>query len=131
MGGSTRVPAVKQAVKHVFGKEPSTTLNTDEAVARGCALQCAILSPTFRVRDFSITDVQPYPITLRWEGTSMDEENEMEIFERFHQAPFSKMLTFYRSSNFTLEAKYSHLQDIPYPDTAIGACCHVCVCRVQ
>ena len=82
--------------------------------------QCAILSPTFRVRDFSITDVQPYPITLRWEGTSMDEQNEMEIFERFHPAPFSKMLTFYRSDNFTLEAKYSNLQDIPYPDTSIG-----------
>ena len=39
VGGSTRVPLVKQAVKQVFGKEPSTTLNADEAVARGCALQ--------------------------------------------------------------------------------------------
>ena len=72
------------------------------------------------MRDFSVTDVQPYPITLKWEGTSMDEESEMEIFERFHPVPFSKMLTFYRSQNFTIEAKYSHLQDIPYPDTSIG-----------
>ena len=39
VGGSTRVPAVKLAVKTVFGLEPSTTLNADEAVARGCALQ--------------------------------------------------------------------------------------------
>jgi len=37
----------------------------------GC--QCAILSPTFRVRDFSIADAQPYPISLSWQGT-MDEE---------------------------------------------------------
>ena len=36
-------------------------------------LQCAILSPTFRVRDFSITDAQPYPIKLHWQG-GMDEE---------------------------------------------------------
>ena len=69
VGGATRVPAVKDLVRKVFGKEPSTTLNADEAVARGCALQCAILSPVFRVRDFSITDCQPYPINLNWIGS--------------------------------------------------------------
>lgn len=39
VGGSSRVPAVKEIVRKVFGKEASTTLNGDEAVARGCALQ--------------------------------------------------------------------------------------------
>lgn len=39
VGGSSRLPAVKSLVQKVFGKEPSTTLNQDEAVARGCALQ--------------------------------------------------------------------------------------------
>ena len=39
IGGATRIPAVKQLVKTVFNKEVSTTLNADEAVARGCALQ--------------------------------------------------------------------------------------------
>lgn len=68
VGGSSRIPAIKNLVQEIFGKEPSTTLNADEAVARGCALQCAILSPTFRVRDFSIVDTQPYPITLCWQG---------------------------------------------------------------
>ena len=33
------MPAIKELVQKVFGKEPSTTLNADEAVARGCALQ--------------------------------------------------------------------------------------------
>lgn len=60
------MPSVKQLVSTVFGMEPSTTLNQDEAVARGCALQCAILSPTFKVREFSVSDIQPYPITLSW-----------------------------------------------------------------
>lgn len=68
VGGSSRIPSLKNMVTEIFGKEPSTTLNADEAVARGCALQCAILSPTFRVRDFSIVDTQPYPITLCWQG---------------------------------------------------------------
>ena len=39
VGAATRMPAIKQLVKDVFGKDPSTTLNADEAVARGCALQ--------------------------------------------------------------------------------------------
>lgn len=45
VGGSARIPAVKELVRKVFGKEASTTLNGDEAVARGCALQvsCVVI----------------------------------------------------------------------------------------
>ena len=39
VGGSSRIPGVKQILLEVFGQEVSTTLNQDEAVARGCALQ--------------------------------------------------------------------------------------------
>lgn len=39
VGGATRIPAVKERISKFFGKEISTTLNADEAVARGCALQ--------------------------------------------------------------------------------------------
>lgn len=39
LGGASRIPAFKTLVTQVFSKEPSTTLNADEAVARGCALQ--------------------------------------------------------------------------------------------
>jgi len=67
VGGSTRIPAIKLLIEKVFRKAPSTTLNQDEAVSRGCALQCAILSPAYKVRDFQITDVQPYPIKLIWD----------------------------------------------------------------
>lgn len=49
VGGSTRIPAIKQIVHEVFAKEPSTTLNADEACARGCTIMCAILSPNFKV----------------------------------------------------------------------------------
>ena len=68
MGGCSRVPAIKDIISSVFQQEIKTTMNLDEAVARGCALQCAILSPTFKVRDFSIHDIQPYPIQLTWEN---------------------------------------------------------------
>lgn len=39
LGGASRIPAVKERISKFFGKELSTTLNADEAVARGCALQ--------------------------------------------------------------------------------------------
>lgn len=78
VGGSSRVPAVKAIIEKVFGKSPSTTLNQDEAVSRGAALQCAILSPAVRVRDFSVTDVQPYAIRLCWDA-DMGDGGEMEV----------------------------------------------------
>lgn len=72
-GGSSRVPAIKRLVEEVFGRPISTTLNQDEAVARGCALQCAMLSPAVRVREFSVTDIQPYPLKLTWDATQGEE----------------------------------------------------------
>lgn len=117
VGGSTRIPAVKNLIEQVFGKTPSTTLNQDEAVSRGCALQCAILSPAVRVRDFSVTDVQPYGVRISWEA-ARGEDGDMEVFPTFHAAPFSKMLTFYRKEPFTVSAYYS--DQVPYPDNFIG-----------
>ena len=73
IGGSCRIPAVKDTITNVFKCEVSTTLNLDEAVCKGCALQCAMLSPTFKVRDFSVNDIQPYPIHLKWEAPLKDD----------------------------------------------------------
>ncbi|XP_049865586.1 heat shock 70 kDa protein 4 isoform X2 [Pectinophora gossypiella] len=117
VGGSTRIPAVKGLIEQVFGKQPSTTLNQDEAVSRGCALQCAMLSPAVRVREFSITDVQPYAVRLVWD-TARGEDADMEVFPAFHAAPFSKMLTFYRKEPFSVSAYYA--DPVPYPDSLIG-----------
>merc|ERR1712079_692705 len=116
VGGSTRIPAIKAAIEKVFGKTPNTTLNSDEAVSRGCALQCAILSPTFKVREFSVTDIQPYPIKLNWKAET--DTGDMVIFPKFHQVPFSKILTFYRRDNFKIEAEYDG--DVPVMNPLIG-----------
>ncbi|XP_070775847.1 heat shock 70 kDa protein 4L isoform X2 [Enoplosus armatus] len=120
VGGATRSPAIKERIGKFFGKDISTTLNADEAVARGCALQCAILSPAFKVREFSITDVVPFPITLRWKSPTEDGGGECEVFSKNHAAPFSKVITFHKKEPFDLEAFYSSPQDLPYPDHRIG-----------
>uniref|UniRef100_A0A8C9SCK5 Heat shock protein family A (Hsp70) member 4 n=1 Tax=Scleropages formosus TaxID=113540 RepID=A0A8C9SCK5_SCLFO len=120
VGGASRIPAVKERISKFFGKELSTTLNADEAVARGCALQCAILSPAFKVREFSISDVVPYPISLKWNSAAEEGLSDCEVFPKNHAAPFSKVLTFYRKEPFALEAYFSCPKELPYPDPAIG-----------
>jgi len=116
VGGSTRIPAIKALIEKVFGKVPNTTLNADEAVARGCALQCAILSPTFKVREFSVTDIQPFEIQLTWQNDK--ELSSMTVFDRFHQVPFSKLLTFHRKEPFELEAHYKG--QVPVSNASMG-----------
>ncbi|XP_037352163.1 heat shock 70 kDa protein 4L isoform X2 [Talpa occidentalis] len=121
VGGATRIPAVKEQISRFFLKDISTTLNADEAVARGCALQCAILSPAFKVREFSITDLVPYSITLRWKTSLEDGAGECEVFSKNHPAPFSKVITFHKKEPFELEAFYTNLHEVPYPDPHIGS----------
>ncbi|XP_034739456.1 heat shock 70 kDa protein 4b isoform X1 [Etheostoma cragini] len=120
VGGASRIPSVKERISKFFGKELNTTLNADEAVARGCALQCAILSPAFKVREFSITDVVSYPISLKWHSAAEEGLSDCEVFPMNHAAPFSKVLTFYRKEPFSLEAYYNNAADLPYPDPTIG-----------
>ncbi|KAK4778459.1 hypothetical protein SAY86_005987 [Trapa natans] len=52
VGSGSRIPAISKMLVTFFGREPSRKLNASECVARGCALQCAMLSPAFRVREY-------------------------------------------------------------------------------
>ncbi|GAB7357713.1 hypothetical protein MBLNU459_g0377t1 [Dothideomycetes sp. NU459] len=115
VGGCTRVPALKAAIQAFFGKPLSFTLNADEAIARGCAFSCAILSPVFRVRDFSIHDIVNYPIEFTWEKSAdiPDEDTALTVFNRGNVMPSTKILTFYRKQNFDLEAKYAKPDMLP------------------
>ncbi|KAI5270883.1 heat shock protein 70 [Aureobasidium subglaciale] len=115
VGGCTRVPALKASIQEFFGKTLSFTLNADEAIARGCAFACAILSPVFRVRDFSIHDICNYPIEFTWEKSAEipDEDTSLTVFNRGNVMPSTKILTFYRKQAFDLEAKYAKPEMLP------------------
>lgn len=117
VGGTTRIPAVKALLEKVFGKTVCTTLNQDEAVSRGCALQCAILSPAVRARDFSITDIQNYAVNVSWDGEGA-QTGQMEVFSAFHAAPFSRLLTLFRREPFNLQISYADASVTP--DSTIG-----------
>ena len=115
VGGCTRVPALKDRVQKFFGKGLSFTLNQDEAIARGCAFSCAILSPVFRVRDFAIHDIVNYPIEFTWEKSPdiPDEDTSLTVFNKGNVMPSTKILTFYRKEPFNLEAKYFKPDQLP------------------
>ncbi|KAJ2042097.1 adenyl-nucleotide exchange factor sse1, partial [Coemansia sp. S16] len=113
VGGSIRIPAVKQRLTEFFGRELSYTLNQDEAVARGCALQCAIASPVFRVRDFAVNDITAHPIRFKWEDANGSDDTSLDVFARYNPIPSTKMLTFYRKQAFAIEAEYADPTQLP------------------
>ncbi|RDX94006.1 Heat shock 70 kDa protein 16, partial [Mucuna pruriens] len=52
VGSGSRIPAITKVLTSLFKRELSRTLNASECVARGCALQCAMLSPVFLVKEY-------------------------------------------------------------------------------
>ena len=115
VGGGSRVPAIKERIQAFFGKTLSFTLNLDEAIARGCAFSCAILSPVFKVRDFAVQDVISYPIEFAWEKDAdiPDEDTSLTVFNKGNVMPSTKILTFYRKQAFDLEARYAKPEGLP------------------
>jgi molecular chaperone DnaK len=76
VGGSTRVPMIKSKVEQFFKKKPNETVNPDEAVALGAAIQAGIIQ--WDVKDVLLLDVTPLSLgieTLGWVMTRMVERN--------------------------------------------------------
>eukprot|EP00970_Alexandrium_tamarense_P011244 scaffold2428_cov168-Alexandrium_tamarense.AAC.3 len=125
VGGATRVGSVKETIAELLGLDTnavnnglSTTMNADEAVARGCALQSAILSPRFKVLPYEVIEFQPFPIKIEWDGSQeagmeVDAEaidptptNSVVMFERGCNFPIVRRVTLRRSGKFSVDAMY-------------------------
>jgi molecular chaperone DnaK len=76
VGGQTRMPAIQNAVKELFGKEPNRTINPDEVVALGAAIQAGIFQGD--VQDITLVDVIPLSLGIETIGgvnTKLIEKN--------------------------------------------------------
>lgn len=69
VGGSTRIPSIKKLVKQIIGKEPNQTVNPDEVVAVGAAVQAGVLAG--EVKDILLLDVTPLSLGVETLGGVM------------------------------------------------------------
>ncbi len=103
LGGGTRVPFVQTLVKEYTGRELSKTCDADESVCWGATMQCAMYSPSFKVKEYDVKDICAYPIRVEWQHDAnaptsgvlpdMEFSESINVFPANNVTPSVKIVT--------------------------------------
>lgn len=100
VGGMTRTPMVQRLIHEIFGKEPNKSVNPDEAVAIGAAIQAAILAGSAKEKDIVLVDVTPLTLGIEVKGGLME-----PIIPRNTTIPVRKSKIFTTAEDFQTEVE--------------------------
>ncbi len=132
VGGGSRVGMVKSTISKALSLDfdaqnhgLKTTMNADEAVARGCALQCAMLSSRIRVQPFQIIDKLYYGIIATYDATSTgtDEEaksSSAQLYNRGDEVPHKPRRLTFRKKTGDFHVALSYDSSYPHEDRQIA-----------
>jgi len=103
VGGSTRIPRVRELIQSYFNKEPRSDVHPDEAVALGAAVQAGIKSGALAKKGLILTDIAPFSMGIavlkEWKNIAMRPGGYHIIIPRNTTIPVSKMDNFYTSAD--------------------------------
>jgi len=127
-GGASRIRCVQEGLVTILKRhipecnidKCCTTLNGDECVARGAALMCAMLSPTFKVRDFQVQDINYWPVLMSYQGSASsslasvdngvsNNQTRQIVLQRHAPSPCTAKITFYKKESF--DVTFEHPKD--------------------
>jgi len=110
VGGSSRIPAVRQIVTDLFGLQPSYSLNADEGVSKGCGLQAAAISNKFRTKAFHIQEVVTDAIEAVYNHDGVQEK--IMIFDEGEAAKDERIIGLKADLPLHLAVQYGENVDI-------------------
>jgi len=110
VGGSSRIPAIRNDIQEVFGVQPSYSLNADEAVSKGCGLMAAALSNKFRTRDFDVQEIVKDAIEAVY--THEGNQERMLIFDEGERASEERVINFRADLPLHIAVQYGENVDV-------------------
>lgn len=129
IGGGSRIPCVKATITEVFGKPLQTTLNASESIAKGCGIMGAMLSPKFKVREFSVIDANLLQVNLGYfsdkttnpitDSNFPEINKKMVVLKPGDACPKTLNLIFDRSQDFDLYVFYEDAPEVKFPGSGL------------
>lgn len=114
VGGTTRMPAVRKFVGKLFGRVPDASINPDEAVALGAAIQGAMKERHSAIREVILTDVCPFTlgteVSVKTESGRLESNHFCPIMERNTVIPASRTEKFYTVYDHQTQVEIQILQ---------------------